>query len=250
MQKNAALATSFKKKVDELRTYEEREQDLSQVLQSIALELPQCHIEFALPLLQKVRRVADRAKALEETVARMEEATAKMEEDHKAQIDELEARARDTSQADKQARVEAFRLASAQMQSPIDDALSVLNDATDTWSDLDQPPEKVEIQQNIQHIENTTAAMKEEIKSLAALQKMRKTKEMNRLQQEAQRLRTKEIHINDLLQPYQEQITELVDTVEQKVREFTTTREETDAIEDVSISQALLDSAQERVEVI
>ena len=72
------------------------------------------------------------------------------------------------------------------MQSRIDDALSVLNDATDTWSDLDQPPKKVEIQQNIQQIENTTATMKEEIKSLAALQKMRKTKEMNRLQQEAQ----------------------------------------------------------------
>ena len=66
---------------------------------------------------------------------------------------------------------------------------------------------------------------------------------MNRLQQEAQRLRTKEIHINDLLQPYQEQITELVDTIEQKVREFTTTKEETDATEDASISQDFLDSA-------
>ena len=65
--------------MEELRTYEEREQDLSQTLQSITLELPQCNIEFALPLTQKVRRVADRAKALEETVT-------KMEEDHKAQI--------------------------------------------------------------------------------------------------------------------------------------------------------------------
>ena len=50
---------------------------------------------------------------------------------------------------------------------------------------------------------------------------------MNSLQQEAQQLRTKEIHINDLLQPYQEQIVEIVDTVEQKMKEFTTTREET-----------------------
>ena len=92
-QQNAALATSYQKKEDELRTYEEREQNLSQLLQSITLELPQCNIEFALPILQKVRRVADRAKALEETVAKMEEAMAKMEEDHRAQIDELEARA-------------------------------------------------------------------------------------------------------------------------------------------------------------
>ena len=50
MQKNAALATSFQKKADELWTNEEREQDLSQVLQGIAMELPQCRIEFALPL--------------------------------------------------------------------------------------------------------------------------------------------------------------------------------------------------------
>ena len=92
------------------------------------------------------------------------------------------------------------------MQSRIDEARLVLTDATNTWAELDEPPEKVEIQQSIQQVENTTAAMKEEIKGLAALQKMRKTKEMNCLQQEAQQLRTKEIHINDLFQPYQEQI--------------------------------------------
>ena len=58
------------------------------------------------------------------------------------------------------------------------------------------------------------------------------------------------MHINDLLQPYQEQITEIVDTVEQKINEFTTTRENTDTTEDTSISQDLLDSTQESVEVM
>ena len=88
------------------------------------------------------------------------------------------------------------------MKSRIDDAQSVLADATNTWSELDEHPERVELQQSIQQIENATAAMKEEIKSLGALAKMRKMTEMNRLQQEVQRLRAKEIHINDLLQPY------------------------------------------------
>ena len=73
----------------------------------------------------------------------MEEAKAKMEEDHQAQIEDLEARAQETSQEDKQMRVEAFRLIPAQMQSCIDDALLVLNDVMNTWLDLDQPPEKV-----------------------------------------------------------------------------------------------------------
>ena len=167
-----------------------------------------------------------------------------MEEDHKAQIAELEARAPGTPQEDKEARVEAFRLISAQMKSRIDDAQSVLADAMNTWSELDEHPERVELQQSIQQIENATAAMKEEIKSLGALAKMRKMTEMNRLQQEEQRLRAKEIQINNLLQPYHEQIIEL-EVVEQKVREFTTTRNEIDATEDSSISQLMLESAQD-----
>ena len=73
---------------------------------------------------------------------------------------------------------------------------------------------------------------------------------MNCLQQEAQQLRTKEMYINDLLQPYQEQITEIVDMVEQKVTEFTATKNEIDAAEDSSISQAMLDSSQERVKAM
>ena len=63
-------------------------------------------------------------------------------------------------------------------------------------------------------------------------------------------MRAKEIHINDLLQPYQEQITELVEVVEQKVKEFTTSRGEIDATEDSNISQATLEAAQECVETM
>ena len=107
-------------------------------MQSLALELPQCNIEFALPLTQKVRRVADREKALEETMA-------KMEEDHKAQIVELEARAPGTPQEEKEARAEAFKLTSTQMKSHVDDAQSLLDDATKTWSKLDELPTKMEL---------------------------------------------------------------------------------------------------------
>ena len=72
---------------------------------------------------------------------------------------------------------------------------------------------------------------------------MKKMTKMNRLKQEAQRLREKEIQFNNLLQPYQEQITELVDEVEQKVKEFTKSKGEIDATEDSSISQATLEVA-------
>ena len=73
---------------------------------------------------------------------------------------------------------------------------------------------------------------------------------MNRLQQEAQRLRAKEIHINDLLQPYQEQITELVDAVEQNVKEFTRRKSEIDDTKESNITKSMLETTQECVEVM
>ena len=63
-------------------------------------------------------------------------------------------------------------------------------------------------------------------------------------------MRAKEIQFNNLLQPYQEQITELVDTVEQKVKDFTTRKSEIDDTEDSIISQGMLEMAQDCVEAM
>ena len=63
-------------------------------------------------------------------------------------------------------------------------------------------------------------------------------------------MRAKEIQFNNLLQPYQEQITELVDAVEQKVKEFTTSKSDIDDTEDFIISQAMLEMAQECVKAM
>ena len=43
-----------------------------------------------------------------------------------------------------------------------------------------------------------------------------------------------------MLQTYQEQIAELVDAVEQKVKEFTTRKSEIDSTEDPMITQVML----------
>ena len=92
--------------------------------------------------------------------------------------------------------------------------------------------------------------MKEEFKSLGSLAKMKKMIEMNRLQQEVQRLREKEIKFNNMLQPYQEQIAELVDAVEQKVKEFTSSKSEIDSTEDPLISQVMIEAAQDCVKAM
>ena len=74
------------------------------------------------------------------------------------------------------------------MKCRIDDVESLLADATKTWSELEELPDRLDLQQSIKNIENAVAAMKEEVKSLGALAKMKKMTEMNHLQQEAQRL--------------------------------------------------------------
>ena len=136
------------------------------------------------------------------------------------------------------------------MKCHIDDADSLLADATKTRSELEELPDRLDLQQSIQNMENAIAAIKEEVKRLGSLTKMKKITEMNRLQQEAQWLQEKDIQFNNMLQPYQEQIVELVDTVEQKVKEFTTSRSDTEVTKDSSISQAMLETAQECVEAM
>ena len=53
-----------------------------------------------------------------------------------------------------------------------------------------------------------------------------------------------------MLQPYQEQITELVDAVQQKVKDFTASKSVIDNIEDPMISQVMLEAAQDCVEAM
>ena len=56
-------------------------------------------------------------------------------------------------------------------------------------------------------------------------------------------MQEKEIQFNNLLQPYQEQIAELVDVVEQKVKEFIARKTEIDDVEYPMITQVMLEGA-------
>ena len=63
-------------------------------------------------------------------------------------------------------------------------------------------------------------------------------------------MRGKEIQFNNMLQPYQEQIAELVDVVEQKVKEFTASKSEIDSAEDPMITQVMLEAVQDYVKAM
>ena len=53
-----------------------------------------------------------------------------------------------------------------------------------------------------------------------------------------------------MIQPYQEQIIDLVDAIEQKVKEFTASKSVIDSTEDPMISQVMLVAAQDCVEAM
>ena len=64
----------------------------------------------------------------------------------------------------------------------------MLGDATKTWSQLEELPVRLKMQQSIQNIQDRENTMKEEMKTLGALAKIKKTTYWNKLQQEIQRL--------------------------------------------------------------
>ena len=60
-------------------------------------------------------------------------------------------------------------------------------------------------------------------------------------------MREKEIQFNTMLQPYQEQIAELIEEVENKVKEFKSSKGVIDTTEDPLITQVMLTAAQDCV---
>ena len=171
IQQNTKLTVAHQMKAIELRQYQERDQDLALVLQNIATELPQCNIQHELTVTQKIRKISDRAKALEEEKA-------KMEEEYKGKIAELEARQPGSPEESKEVRIQAFRIFATQMKCRVDEVQSLLANATNTWTELEELLEKKDVQKIIQGYEQAIARAEEEAKSLGVVQKMKKKAEI------------------------------------------------------------------------
>ena len=159
VKENVQLIARHEAKTAELTQYIQREQDLALVLGNIATEMPQCDIKPKLEITQKVRKIADRAKALEEEKT-------KIEEDYKARIAILEENRPLTPEELQEARVQAIRIVQTQMQCRVEETEAILEDASKTWQELEEFPQKAKLQQHIQHLEEVISKAEEEYKSL------------------------------------------------------------------------------------
>ena len=100
---NVQLIARHEAESAKLSQYVQREQDVSLVLENIAAELPQCDIKPELEITQKIRKIAERAKALDEEKS-------KMEEEYKAKIASLEENWPLSAEEAQEARVQAIRI--------------------------------------------------------------------------------------------------------------------------------------------
>ena len=149
-KENVQLIARHEAENSQLTQYVQREQDVSQVLENITAELPQCDIQPELAITQKIRKIADRAKALEEEKI-------KMEEEYKERIAVLEENRPLTQEEIQDARVQAIRIVQTQMQCRVEETETILEDASRTWQELEELPQKKELQQHIQHFEDVIA---------------------------------------------------------------------------------------------
>ncbi len=224
----------------QLTQYVQREQDVSLVLENIAAELPQCDIKPELEITQKIRKIAERAKALDEEKS-------KMEEEYKAKIAILEENRPLTAEEAQEARVQAIRIVQTQMQCRVEQTEAILKDATRTWQELEELPQKKELEQHIRHFEGVIAKAEEEYKGLGALAKMRKKMEITQFQQQVQKYREKQINLATAVSPYEDKVAHLVDQLEKKVKGFTSSKAVIEDTEDPLVTAEMLSAAQEEV---
>ena len=237
---NVQLIAQHEEKSAQLNQYVQREQDVSLVLENIAAELPQCDIKPELEITQKIRKIAERAKALDEEKN-------KMEEEYKAKIAALEENRPLTQEEIQEARVQAIRIVQTQMQSRVEATEAILEDASKTWLELEELPQKKELQQHIRHFEDAIAKAEEEYKGLNALAKMRKKGEITKFQQQVQRYREKEINLANAVSPHENKVAHLVDQLEKKVQSFQSSKGVIESTEDSLVTAEMLTAAQEEV---
>ena len=116
-----------------------------------------------------------------------------------------------------------------------------------TWQELEELPQKTELQQHIQHFEEAISKAEEEYKSLGALTKMRKKSEITQFQQQVQKYRERQINLANAISPHEEKVAHLVDQVEKKVKGFKSSKGVIEDTEDSLVTDAMLTVAQEEV---
>ena len=112
-----------------------------------------------------------------------------MDVEYKARIAELEAREPAMPPEQCKARIEELKATLATIVLHLEDAKKLLDDATSTWTTMEEIPDLMTVREEVQKTQQELEAVAAMIKDLPPLQQMLKMGENKKLQGELQKLR-------------------------------------------------------------
>lgn len=203
---------------------EYEETQFKQSIEDLYVELPQCNISSDAMFPKRVQRIVAREKSLEETIE-------KMKAEHEACIEEIEVECKDRivdldtkaprmPPMEHEAQVVKLEGCGETIDSRLVEMQELLNEATHTWTTMEEIDGLVEVHTLLQKNQQKFDELIVTRKDFFALECMMEMKESTKLQTKMQKLQAKEVEFMQTLQPWQEQVSEIIVQINVKLIEF------------------------------
>ena len=102
----------------------------------------------------------------------------------------------------------------------LEDTQKILNDVTATWTAMEEIPDLLTIHKEVQKTQQELEAVATVMKDLLPLQRMLKMGKNKKLQGELQKLCAREEEYLKIVQPWQEEVSEIALQIDAKILEF------------------------------
>ena len=183
---------------------------MEKTIDDLYTEFPHCKIPSNVALPQKLKIIVERSKDLEEIIK-------KMDVEHKARIAEIEARTPGMPPAVREVRVQELGGYAEMVETRVEEAQQLLNEASHTWANMEDIDGLIEVREALQKTHRELHALTGTMKDLLPIEHILKMEETTKLQAELQKLRAKEVHYTNTLQPWQEKLSTITVGVNEKL---------------------------------
>lgn len=168
-----------------------------------------------------------------------------MDAEHKIHIAELEARAPGRPPEEREARVEELQGYADTIEVRLAEMQKLPDEATNTWTTMEDIDGLIDVREALQKNQKELDELTMVMKDVIPLQRMLKIGESKRLQT---KLRAKEVEYLQTLQPWKEQVSEIVIKINVKLTKFHATQTTVARLLTESPTTDLVNAARESVD--
>ena len=183
---------------------------MEKTIEDLCAKFQQCNILSDATLPQKVKIIGARAEDLEEIIE-------KMDVEHKAHINELEARTLGMPLIVREAWVQEPRRYAEMVETRIVEAQQLLNEQSHTWTNMEDINGLVEVRRALQNTQQEIDALIRMMKYFLPIEHMLKVGETTKLQVEIQKLRAEGAHYTTTMQTWKEKVSAIAIGVNEKL---------------------------------